>query len=322
MTGNSYGSQFFVELNELLKSVDTVKTLLLADIFTTRKEDILVSCELIVQGFSNKNIKFFDISNNALCPDGCKIIGKLFKTNQSIKYLWLNHVAFSRDGTEYISQAIEEAKMDLVSLQVNKNRMGEKGYFFGRMLASQTNLKDLILYQNDLKDGCLLDHVKSIKVLQKLEILDLSDNLFNSENFEVFCESLLYLKDLKTLNISDCNINPTQSKHFIKILDKFSEFSCLEKFCYNYNEIDEEDLKEFFDVLSRFKNLKNIECKIELEDEHIDYAKNVLEEIDEINLILESDEEMSIETENEEDVKKKEEQEFKDFLNNLETLKI
>ena len=105
-----------------------------------------MSCELIVQGFAHKKIKLFDISNNALCPDGCLIIGKLFMTNPEIKYLWLNHVAFSRDGTEYISKAITDAKLDLVSLQVNKNRMGEKGHFFGTMLNSQINLKDLILY--------------------------------------------------------------------------------------------------------------------------------------------------------------------------------
>lgn len=319
LSGNSYGTQFFKELNKYLESVESVRNLILADIFTTRKDDIMDSCEEIVKGFANKNLKLFDISNNALCPDGCLIIGKLFQTNQSLKYLWLNHVAFSRDGTEYISKAITDAKLDLFSLQVNKNRMGEKGHFFGKMLNSQTNLKDLILYQNDLKENCLKENVASLKTMPNLEILDISDNLFNLDNLQIFLDSLLYLKNLKVLNLSDCNIGTDGSKLLIPVLKKFAEFTELEEFYYNYNEVDEEDLEEFFEIIAKFKNLKKLECKIDLEDEMLEFAQDQFENLNKENCVLESDEEMddSYKSESPEEILKKEKNEFNEFLNKV-----
>lgn len=296
----------------------------MADIFTTRKDDIGTSCELIVEGFANKGLKLFDISNNALCPDGCLIIGKLFSTNPDLKYLWLNHVAFSRDGTEYISQAITEAKLDLVSLQVNKNRMGEKGHFFGKMLRSQSNLKDLILYQNDLRSESMRENCSALRDMQQLEVLDLSDNFFDEQSFGAFCDSLIYLKSLKVLNMSDCNIDPEMTKKLIPVLEKFAAFSVLEKFYFNYNEVDEDDMESFFDCLVQFKELKHLECKIELEEEEFDNVRNKFENLDDADCVLESEDDMdaSIKSETEEEKKIKEEKEFADLMAQMESFKL
>jgi Ran GTPase-activating protein (RanGAP) involved in mRNA processing and transport len=277
-----------------------------------------------VEGFANKGLKVFDISNNALCPDGCLIIGKLFQTNPGIKYLWLNHVAFSRDGTEYISKAITDAKLDLKSLQVNKNRMGEKGHFFGKMLNSQKNLKELILFQNDLRNNCMKENSGALINMQQLEVLDISDNFFDEESFKVFCESLIYLKSLKVLNMSDCNIDPDMTKAFIPVLQKFAAFSELEKFSYNYNEVEEEDMEDFFDCLAQFKNLKKIECKVELDEDQFDNVRGKFEDLDDENCVLESEDDMdaSLKSDTEEEKKLKEEKQFSDLMNKLESLKL
>jgi Ran GTPase-activating protein (RanGAP) involved in mRNA processing and transport len=307
-----------------LENIESVNKLLLADIFTTRKEDIGVSCELIVQGFANKGLRLFDISNNALCPDGCLIIGKLFKTNPGIKYLWLNHVAFSRDGTEYISKAITDAKLDLVSLQVNKNRMGEKGHFFGKMLNSQKNLTDLVLYQNDLRDVSMKENCAALKNMSSLISLDISDNFFDDSSFDAFCESLVHLKGLKELNMSDCNISPEMTKRFIPILHSFAGISEVEKFYFNYNEVEEEDLEAFFAAVAQFKHLKKVECKVEIEEDMFEGIRDKFEGLGDEDCVLESEDDMdaSIKSETEEDKKIKEEQEFQSLMSKLESFNI
>lgn len=95
LMGNSYGSNFFLELKEIVKKIKSIKVLILRDIFTTRTNDILKSLEIINEIFSNKNLQVLDLSDNAICPDGCTKIRELLVTNNSIKYLYLNHSALS-----------------------------------------------------------------------------------------------------------------------------------------------------------------------------------------------------------------------------------
>lgn len=299
-----------------LKNITSVKKLLLADIFTTRKEDIGTSCELIVEGFAHKQLKLFDISNNALCPDGCLIIGRLFASNPQLKYLWLNHVAFSRDGTEFVSKAISEAQLDLLSLQVNKNRMGEKGHFFGKMLASQKNLKDLVLFQNDLRGESMLENCRGLKQMERLEVLDISDNFFDDPSFDEFLEVLPRLTALKVLNLSDCNVSPLMTRRLIPVLEKLAPFSQLESFSFNYNEVDEEDLQVFFETLAQFKNLRRLECKVEIEEEQFEDIRAKFEDLGDEDCVLESEDDMdaSVQSESEAQRVQREEKEFQDLM--------
>lgn len=69
--GNSYGCQFFEELLEFKDQIKEIKCVILSDIFTSRKEEILDSLGFINDFLANKNILMFDISSNAICPDGC-----------------------------------------------------------------------------------------------------------------------------------------------------------------------------------------------------------------------------------------------------------
>lgn len=298
--------------------------LLLADIFTTRKEDLLVSCQLIVEGFARKNLKFFDISNNALCPDGCDIISKLFASNQSIRYLWMNHVAFSRDGTIAVSKAITESGLKLRSLQVVKNRMFEKGDHFGKMLAGQTDLTELIMFQNDLKAESLIDAARSIRNISNLQTLDISDNFFDEETFAVFCESLVYLKNLKHLNVSDCNIDEEGTRVMIAALRQIQDFSELESFKFNYNEVAEEDVAVFFEVLNGFKNLKRVEFKVDLEEDAVQLAMKELEELGEDEVLFESEDDMdaTVKSESPEEKKESEEREWGDLLGLMDKMTV
>lgn len=95
LMGNSYGKNFFKELQPFLKKVKEIKKLILNDIFTSRKEEILDSLEYLNDALENKGIVLFDLSSNAICPDGCLKIRNIIEKNPTIKYLYLNHVALS-----------------------------------------------------------------------------------------------------------------------------------------------------------------------------------------------------------------------------------
>ena len=107
--GNSYSDVFFKELKQYIKPIQVIKKVCLNDIFTTRKDDILDSLTHINEAFQNKGIVLFDLSNNAICPDGCEKIKEIFTTNQTLKYLYLNHSALSQAGSITISKYIIEA---------------------------------------------------------------------------------------------------------------------------------------------------------------------------------------------------------------------
>ena len=114
LMGNSYSDKFFEELSKYLENVQEIKKVILNDIFTSRKEDLLISLDHLNKALQNKNIVLFDLSNNAICPNGCLRIKDIFMTNKTIKYLFLNHSALSQDGTVTISQFLKESELDLV----------------------------------------------------------------------------------------------------------------------------------------------------------------------------------------------------------------
>lgn len=121
--GNSYGSQFFEELLEFKDQIKEIKCVILSDIFTSRKEEILDSLGFINDFLANKNILMFDISSNAICPDGCIQLKDIIETNKNMKYLNLNHVALSQAGTVTITEYILNGKLNLKSFQAVKNRI-------------------------------------------------------------------------------------------------------------------------------------------------------------------------------------------------------
>lgn len=236
----------------------------------------------------------------------------------------MNHVAFSREGTKSVSEAITSANLKLRSLQAVKNRMFEKGNHFGEMLAHQTGLRELIMYQNDLKAESLIDAARAIRNMPDLESLDISDNFFNDETFGVFCESLVYLKNLKHLNVSDCNVDEEGSRVMMKALDQIKTFSQLETFKYNYNEIAEEDVKEFFEILNQFKRIKKLEFKVDFEEDMQGLALGELEELGEEDVLFESEDEMdaTVKSESPEEKQEREEKEWNELTTLLGNLGV
>lgn len=121
--GNSYGKKFFEELLTFKDQIKSIKKVILKDIFTSRKEEILDSLSYLNDFLADKYIVLFDLSSNAICPDGCLRIQNIIEKNQTIKYLYLNHVALSQAGTVTVSDYILNSKLNLLSFQATKNRI-------------------------------------------------------------------------------------------------------------------------------------------------------------------------------------------------------
>lgn len=45
--------------------------------------------------FKNKNVILLNMSDNAVCPDGCLKLEAFFKYNKNLRFLYLNHSALS-----------------------------------------------------------------------------------------------------------------------------------------------------------------------------------------------------------------------------------
>lgn len=113
LMGNSYGLQFFQELAPYVEKLESITKVLLNDIFTTRSDEIVPSLKIISKMLENKNVIVFNLSDNAICPDGCYELRNFFLTNKNLKYLYLNHSALSQLGTKAICEYLMESEIQL-----------------------------------------------------------------------------------------------------------------------------------------------------------------------------------------------------------------
>lgn len=286
LCGNSYGLNFFKQLEKHGQNLKSVKKLVLSDIFISRKEEIVPSLEILDRMFSDKGLVMLDFSYNALCPDGCATIVNLIKTNKSLKYLYLNHVALSQAGTVSICDAITEGGLDLISLQAIKNRIEIQAVKVAEVVANMPSLEELILYQNNIKEEQMDALIDSLKNCLNLKSLDISDNYIKSSSMDHLIALLQNCKELTVLKIGDCNIEEKDTKKFIKLLETV-ENKKIEFFTYNYNDI--EDINKMVDALGNFKDLKIFEFKgLGLDEDEI---KELKEKLPNVECTFESEDE-------------------------------
>lgn len=113
LMGNSYGSQFFKEIEPFFEKIESISKVLFNDIFTSRTDEILDSIETISKMLKDKNVILFNMSDNAVCPDGCLRLELFFKHNKGLKYLYLNHSALSQAGTKTICEYLSVNEIQL-----------------------------------------------------------------------------------------------------------------------------------------------------------------------------------------------------------------
>lgn len=283
--GNSYGEQFFLELAPYLQKIKTIKKVILNDIFTSRKDSILPSLKLLNASLQNKNITLLDISSNAICPDGCFLIKDILIKNPSIKYLYLNHTALARIGTVHICDALKKGGQNLKVFQATKNRIETEAVKIAAILRQMSELEELVIFQNNIRDEGMLELIRSLEECPKLRYLDIGDNLLKGESVDLLFKVLKGKKELKVLKISDCNVSQEDSHKFEEFF-RDVEFD-LEFFGFNYNEVD--DLKGFCESLKVCKNLRKVEVKGTYMEEEEEECNEIREVLPGMDLLFESD---------------------------------
>lgn len=286
LCGNSYGLKFFQELEKHAKTLRSVKKLVLSDIFISRKEEIVPSLEILDRIFSNKGLVMLDVSYNALCPDGCAAIVNMIKTNKELKYMYLNHVAMSQEGTVSICEAMKEGQLNLVSFQAIKNLIETQAVKLAEVLGNMSNLEELVLYQNNIKEEHMDVLIDSLKNCPNLKSLDISDNYIKTSSMDHLIALLEKTGQLRVLKIGDCNIDEKDTNKFIHFLETVRN-NKLELLTYNYNEVT--DLNRMVEVLTSYKSLKIFEFKRTDLDE--DRIKSLQEKLPHVNCTFESDNE-------------------------------
>ena len=258
LSGNSYSQAFFQELSVYLSKMNRITRIILSDIFTTRKEGILPSLRALNASLQNKQIVLFDISSNAICPDGCLELIDVFKTNKTLKYVILNHVALSEAGTVTISKAIQEGGLQLKCLRVVKNRIENEAGCLAQAIENMIELEELIIFQNSIKNTSMTSLLQVLAKCTTLKILDIGDNHISDEHAFMVAQVITNNPHLIKLKIDDCNISKIGSQIILKSLKNLTSKN-LQEFSYNYNEFESVD--QILKVFKDFKSLKVLNCK-------------------------------------------------------------
>lgn len=87
-------------------------------------------------------------------------------------------------------------------------------------LPKLTKLKELIVFQDVIKKDGMLALLKSLTAnCPDLELLDIRDNFLKEETIEEMAKLIKASKNLKALNISDCNIEEDENDSIIEALE-------------------------------------------------------------------------------------------------------
>lgn len=235
LAGNSYGLGFFRALAELLRPLRAVRKLNLSDIFVTRKEEIVPSLEALTAALTGKDVRYLDLSCNALCPEGVEAVRALVAGNP-LAHLRMDHVALARAGSATLAAAIRDGGLRLRELRLSKNRMEDCAADLAAALAGQTELEELVLFQNAIRGEAMTALLRALAGCPGLRRLDISDNVIDEEHREPLLELLRRCERLEELQLSDCNIGAELADAFFAELGR-AHPAALRVLGFDYNDV-------------------------------------------------------------------------------------
>lgn len=225
-------------LSEVLRFDDFIESLDLSDDNKITHEGIQA---IINQLFTNRSLKFLDLSLNYIDNEDMKLLFNFLKKNKNLKTLQLRGcVPLLRlvVGQNFYKELYEALKENTSLLILNLAQNGfrdEICTFISESLKVNTSLRDLKLYNNYIgKDGaqslieslkinnsiqfiCLgrnnigNDGIKNlhelISINKTLQHINLSENIIDGNGVNLFFKSLKHNKTLKSIFLSHNNIN-------------------------------------------------------------------------------------------------------------------
>ncbi|XP_072110940.1 leucine-rich repeat-containing protein 34 isoform X7 [Mobula birostris] len=114
---------------------------------------------------NNKTLRFLDLRCNQISCDGAKFLAELLRHNTPLKILDLAANRIGDDGLVYISEALRYLNDQLVALSVTSNSITGTGLVtFANALKSNTTLKNVYIWGNDLDESACSEFANLLKV--------------------------------------------------------------------------------------------------------------------------------------------------------------
>lgn len=165
-------------------------------------------------------IQKLDISNNALGPSGALALSNFLLQAQNLKVLLINNCGLGIDGVTTISDCLKKGTPSLEIWAMSRNRAENPGAIkIGEALSVLKKIKEIHVFQNVIRLEGMLGIVKNLKECPDLEILDVRDNYVKGEAAKEMGSLIEKSKNLRCLNLSDCNMEKEENEYIIKGLE-------------------------------------------------------------------------------------------------------
>ncbi|XP_078265954.1 leucine-rich repeat-containing protein 34 isoform X1 [Rhinoraja longicauda] len=157
----SLQEEMTVHMADMLHVNQTLQELHLAR-FEMKDFGVQQLCEQLVQ---NKTLRYLDLHCNHISCDGARHLAELLKHNTPLKILDLSANRIGDDGLVYISEALRYLNDQLLGLSVTRNSITGIGLVaFANILKSNTTLRNVYIWGNELDDAACIEFANLLKV--------------------------------------------------------------------------------------------------------------------------------------------------------------
>lgn len=154
-------------------------------------------------------------------PHGAGAFAEYLARGPQLRVLLINNCGLGAGGLKILSEALLKGKISLETLSIGRNRMEDDGCVaLSSALKEMPKLKDLRVFQNFIREKGMTTLLETLNAACPLiEILDVNDNFIKTDATKLLADFIRIHKNLKVLNVSDCNIEPEDVPTIIKALE-------------------------------------------------------------------------------------------------------
>ena len=261
----SIGTECAKKLSEAISLCENLTSVNYRDLFVSRlKEDLPISLKYLMEAISNKKIQFLDLSDNAFGPTAIPSFDFFLRSCTDLEILELENNGLGPEGAEMVCNAlIQNDKIKLKKLKINRNRLEEKGALaLSKVIEKMKSFEHLEVFQNGISTLGMKNIFLALKDNINLKILKINDN-FTKTSLQNLIEILPNFHNLNIIDISDSiTEEKLGNKLGVELFKALSTLDNIEEIYCNYNEIiDKNSQKEIFEYLKKFKKLKILQLK-------------------------------------------------------------
>ncbi|XP_065861154.1 RAN GTPase-activating protein 1 [Euphorbia lathyris] len=179
----------------------------LSDFVAGRPElEALEVMNIVSSALEGCNLRYLNLSNNALGEKGLRAFGVLLKSQSNLEELYLINDGISEEAARAVCELIPSTKK-LKVLQFHNNMTGDEGAFaIAEMVKSSPLLEDFRCSSTRIGSDGGIALAEALGTCSHLRKLDLRDNMFGVEAGVALSKSVHALVDLTEVYLSYLNL--------------------------------------------------------------------------------------------------------------------